>query len=96
MLDPRSDNIIQIAVIFLLYLFIAVIAYFLLSTPIELILSSFEGIEAGEATNELNRFLPFYKTAMTVFWALFIAAPVTWLVMKVFSREPAWYHQRRF
>lgn len=95
-IEINSDNIIKITVTFLVYLFVVVISYFLLSTPVELILSSFEGIEAGEATDELALYLPWFKSAMTMFWAIFVAIPVTWFIMKIFSREPAYYQYRRY
>ena len=41
-------------------------------------------------------YLPWFKTAMTIFWSIFVAIPVTWFIMKIFSREPAHYFQRRY
>jgi len=92
----NQDNIIRIGVTFIIFLFVNVIGYFLLSTPVEAILSSFEGIEVGEATDELASNIVWFKAAMQIFWAIFIALPVTWLILKIFSREPALFRERRW
>jgi len=92
----ESDNIIKIAVVFLVYLFIAVTCYYLLSGPVATLFGAFDGIEAGDATGPLARQYTLTTTVMTIVWAIIVATPVTWFVMKIFSREPAWFIRRRY
>ena len=94
----NQDNIVKITVIFLIYAFMVTICYFILSTPVDMIIDGFEGIDAGDetATGKLAQFIPLYRDVLTIFWALFVALPITWFIMKIFSREPAWYYQRRY
>lgn len=91
-----QDNIIKIAVIFIVYLFISVVCYYLLSSPIATLFGVFNGIQAGDATGPLAREYTLIMSTMTIVWAIFLAIPITWFVMKIFSREPAWFVRRRY
>jgi len=94
----ENDNIIKIGVVFLVYLFVMITAFLLFSTPVDMLIDAFDGIDAGSelATGRLAQEVAIIRDVVTIFWSLFVAVPVTWLIMKVFSREPLWRYQRRY
>lgn len=91
-----SDSITRMGVIFIFYLFISLLIYFVLSTPVAMLFDGFDDADFGEAENEKNRFLPNIRTSFTIAMAFFIGIPVTWFIMKIFSREPDYSRFRRY
>ena len=89
------EGISRIGIIFIIYLFISILTFFVLSNPIDQIFGSFEDSNFGDADNEKDSLMNSIDIVMKIFWALFIALPVTWIVSKVFSREPASYYRKR-
>ena len=89
------DSIVKTVYIFILYTFIVTATYFLLSMPVEAIFSGFEGADFAGAETYKNTLMPTIRTAFTLAMAIMISIPVTWFVMKIFSREPAYYTYRR-
>ena len=92
--DNITQSISKAGIIFIVYLFIVVIAFFALSPVIEAIFGAFQGRDFGVATSQMNNYLPGIMSAMTLFLALFISAPIAWFIMWVFHREPAEYYNR--
>ena len=87
--DSEVNNIIHAGLIFILYLFIAIILYFVLSVPIELILSGIQGGATGtNAQGSMNLFMPGVRWGLNVAFALFLAFPVAWFVLWIFKQEP--------
>lgn len=90
------DSIVKIVYIFILYTFIVIATYFLLSTPVESLFSAFESSDFAAANTYRDSLMPTIRTAFTMAMAIMISIPVTWFVMKIFSREPAYYTYRRW
>lgn len=90
------DNIVRIGVIFIFYLFVVIMSYYVMSTPVNMLFDGFDAADFGEAEDEMNTHLPNYRTAFTIAMAILLALPITWFVMKIFSREPDIYQYRRF
>jgi len=90
------DSIVRIVSIFIIYSFIVVTCFYLFSTPMELVFTGFEDADFGDAEDEKDSLMPTYRATFTLFFALFISLPVTWFVMKIFSREPSFYQVRRY
>ena len=86
-------NIIRAGVMMITYMFMVIVAYFLLSTPVELILGSFEGGNFGAATEHLDTHIPTMRTVFQMFFALLAAVPITWFIFWVSHREPDWGYQ---
>jgi len=86
------DSIALAGVSFLIFLFMAIAVYFLLSAPVETVLDSFLSGDFGDANDELAEFVPLIKTGVKIAFALAIATPMTYFIMWVFHREPA--HER--
>lgn len=82
--DLEIDNIIHAGLIFIVYLFVAILLYYLLSSPVEILLNAFiiNGI------SESATIIPIIKTALNIAFALSFAFPVVWFIVWVFSREP--------
>lgn len=82
--------LIKAGIMMLVFLFITIIAYFLLSAPVNLIFNAFDDIDTGEAVDEMNTIMPNIRTAFNIFFALLAAVPLTWFIFWSFSREPDW------
>ena len=89
-------SISRTGAIFLLYLFIMSIVFYALSSPVTAIFDALSGVPLGAATDEMNQFLPYYRTGVQLAFAISIATPIVWFIAKIFSREPAYYQPRRY
>lgn len=89
-----SDSITYNGAIFLLFLFIAITVFFVLSTPVDNILEGLLGLDGLESSDELDTFIPLIQNAVKIAFSLGIATPVVWFIVKIFSREPAYYQKR--
>lgn len=89
-----TTSISRTGIIFITYFFVVLVSFFALSAPIDMLWDSFSDADFGDAENEKDQLIPTIRSVMKIFWALFISLPVTWVLMKVFSREPANYWRR--
>ena len=80
----------------MLYLFIVLISYFIMITPVEMIFDGFDDADFGEADSYKDDYMPLFRTSFTIAIAALFACPVTWLAMKIFSRDPNYYQYRRY
>jgi hypothetical protein len=88
-------SITKIGVTAAIFLFVTIAGYFLLSNPIEIILDSFDDADFAHAEDEMNTYMSTFRNALTLFWAVFLSLPLTWLIMKVLtSRETAFNNMR--
>jgi len=74
-----------------IFLIITLICFFLLSGPVETILTSFEGITSSMAQDELDDQFAITRIVMTMFWAIFISLPATWIIIKVLGSQQTNY-----
>lgn len=86
-------TITHAGITFLVYMALMMMLYFLLSPAVDSIFAAFTGTSFGDATNELNYYVPIYKEAVKIAFALGLAAPAAWFIFWVFSRESS---QSRF
>jgi len=91
----NTDSLILMGLYFIVYLFMMIIFTYVFHYPVDLILSVFEGATVSGATSQLQTFVPYYRTALIMVFALGASAPVVWIMMKVFGREPSISVQRR-
>jgi len=57
---------------------------------------TFDELEDPASQEYYDHYLPNLKTGWNMFFAFLVAAPITWFIVWVFSREPQWYQTRRF
>jgi len=93
--DFDSDSLILIGLYFIVYLFMMIIFTYVFHYPIDLILGTFERATVTGATTQLQTYIPYYRTALIMAFALGVGTPVAWVIMKIFSREPATYYNKR-
>ena len=74
---------------FIAYLFVVVICYFVISTPVDMLFDAFVGSHA-----QVDSYIPLYKSFFTLFFSFWAAVPFVWLAARVFSREPHWSYRR--
>jgi len=91
-----SDSITRIGATFIFFLFIVIISYFVMSGPVDVLFSGFESADFGEGESHKDTLMPIVRTCFNIAMALLVSIPVTWLVMKIFSREPSYYKYRRY
>lgn len=91
----REDSIVRIVFIFILYTFVVVVTYFFLSAPMGSLLDAFDDADFNNAETYLDNYMPTFRQAFTLAMAILLAIPITWFVMKIFSKEPAYYTYRR-
>ena len=75
--------------------FIALIVFFVLSTPMTTMFNSFDNLDAGEATDEMNDFLPDIQNAFWLGMAIFIITAAVVFIFWIFHREPDWFYRDR-
>lgn len=90
-----SDSITYNGAVFLLFLFLAIIVFFVLSDPVDQVLEGILGLDGLTSSDEIDRFVPYIQTGVKIAFSLSIATPVVWFVVKIFSREPAYYRNNR-
>ena len=73
------DSIVKTVYIFILYTFIVITTYFLLSTPVEALLAGFESADFAGAETYKDSLMPTIRSAFTLAMAIMISIPVTWL-----------------
>ena len=80
--------------ILVLSTFMIIVLFFVIS-PMESMFASFDDADAAEATDEMNEFLPYIKTAFWMGMAIAIITPALIFIFWIFHREPDWYYERR-
>jgi len=85
---------IQMGIIMLVYLFLFLIVYFVLSAPLTSMFDGF-GAASGEHSDEMDTYLPYIRSALNVAFALIIVSPIVGFIVWVYHREPDW-SMRRF
>ena len=83
------SSIIQAGVVFAVYLFVMILLYFVLSSPIDSVMNGIIGSASNTlASDEMTEFSPNFTWAVKLAFAISIAIPVTWFVFWLFSKEP--------
>lgn len=89
-------NFIQAGVTMLVGVAMFAIVFFVVSTPINSMMDSFDDANTGDATDEMNTYLPNIRTALSMAFALIIVSPIVGFIIWVYSREPDWSYYRRY
>jgi hypothetical protein len=90
------DNIIHAGVVFAAYLFIAILLYYALSKPLDIFFDAIGVASVGTASaSPMSYILPDIRWGLNVAFALFLAFPIAWFVLWIFSKEPDFSFLRR-
>jgi len=97
-MDDSINSIAYAGLVFITYLFLMVTIFFVLSGPVDTIMTAFsDGAVGTSYATQMNSYHAGFVLAIKIAFALGIAAPITWFIMWIFSREPAVYqYKRRF
>jgi len=90
------NNIIHAGVVFVIWLWIAIAMYFLLSPAIDAIFEGMINAPLGDTADEMTRHGPEIQQAVKIAFALGVATPSTWIIFWVFSAEPFMGIKRRY
>jgi len=91
------NNSISInGLLFIFWLFLMIILFFMLGGAIDAIFDALVDSAAGHSADETLQYVPNYKLAARMAFAIGISTPVVWFIAKMFSREPATFRNRRF
>ena len=94
--EGEVNNILHAGMIFILYLFVAILLYYALSYPLSLFFDSMQTGSVGTGSESyMTWLLPNVRWGLNVAFALSFAFPVTWFVMWIFSQEPDFSMFRR-
>ncbi len=84
------DTITHAGIIFLVYLSLMIMFYFLFGGAVDVIFDAFTGTSFGYANEEMALYVPLYRTAVKMVFAIGLAAPITWFIFWSFSKEPVY------
>ena len=87
-------DIVRAGMTMLLYLFIVMIAYWIISNPLNMLFNIFDNLPGANTEGVYNTVIPNLRTAFNLFIALLAATPITWFITWVMSREPDWSYRR--
>jgi len=93
MLEGRNmevHSLTKAGVVFLLYLFLVLVIYFALSTPVEMLFDAFESADFAGAETQKDTYMPVIRTACTIFFSILVSIPVAWFFFWIFHREPSY------
>jgi len=93
--NEDGDSIVRAGIIFLVFLFAMILVYFTISPFVEAMFDALDDVDDPETSDEMDTYLPYIRTAMTMAFAIGIATPVAWIFIWVFSREPDERRYRR-
>ena len=94
--NNEITNIIHAGIAFVVYLFVMIVLYYALSTPVDAILSAISDAATGYSAGPMATHGPNFSWAVKLAFAIGISIPVTWFIMWVFSREPDVSRIRRY
>ena len=84
------DTITHAGIIFLVYLSLMIMLYFLLGGAVDAIFDAFTGSHFGLANDAMAEYVPLYRNAVKLAFAIGLATPITWFIFWSFSIEPSY------
>ena len=83
-------NILRAGVILMVYLFIIIVLYIFLSSPVDDIITNFENINLTASDSHIESNSAIGRTVFDMIFAILGLVPVVWFVFWCFHREPDW------
>lgn len=87
-------NFIQASILLIVYTFIIVTLYMVLSDPFDKIVTPLEDLNMSASDAHMDRVGGYVRTAFDISFALLIIVPASWFVFWVFHREPDWRYRQ--
>ena len=86
---------IREGVMLIIFTFIVIISYFILSMPVGYIFDAFDDADTGadESNDAYDTIMPIIRTSFNMIFAILAATGVTWFIMKMFETEHDWYYR---
>ena len=96
-MDGREiSNIVHAGVVFGVYLFIMILIYLTLSSPIDSVMDAIQANPPDDAADEMAEHAPNIEWGIKAAFACGFAIPITWFVFWVMSKEPFIGYRRRY
>lgn len=89
-----SDSLAINGAELLLGIFLFIILFSVLGGPVDDVMDGILGLDGSSYSDEIDEYVPYFKTAVRIAFALGITGPAIWFIAKIFSREPAHYYQQ--
>lgn len=83
-------NIIRDGVVMLVFLFIIIACWLILSGPFEDIVSEFEDVNLSASDTHVEESTGWIRSVWDIFFAAMGVVPIIWFIMRCFMREPEW------
>jgi hypothetical protein len=94
--DGEINNILHAGLVFILFLFVAILLYYMLSYPLDLLFNAIDAGSVGtDAADPMAWLLPNIQWGLNVAFALSFAFPIVWIILWVFKQEPDFSMFRR-
>jgi len=87
-------NIIKAGVIMMVYFFTLFVAYMVISTPFENMVSGFENTNTTLADAQVDAQAGYGRTAFKIAFGLAALIPFMWFLFWIFHREPDWRYRQ--
>jgi hypothetical protein len=81
---------IRSGVILIVYVFIVIAMYIIISSPFEDIVTSLEGLDMDASDTEIEASGATARIVFTIVFAGFAIIPIIWFIVEVFKTEPDW------
>jgi len=88
-------SIIRAGGMLLISTFLILVLYFVISSPLEAIFTTFDDAQTGNADDEMDIYLPYTRDALNIAWAVALITPSVIFVIYIFFVEPVWTYRRR-
>ena len=86
-------DIFRSGIILAVYLFIIFVAYIVISSPFDDIMTDFENINNTASDTGVERGTNMGRTVFDMVFAAAGLIPIIWFIVSVFAREPDWRYR---
>lgn len=88
-------DIVRNGIILIVYLFIIIVLFIILSGPFDDIMTSFEDINSTASDSRIEDSSSYNKLVFDMVFVMLALIPIIWFIVWCFSREPEWGRRYR-
>lgn len=92
----RIQYLTQAGVIFLIFLFLMIVFFYVMSPFVDAFFGTYNTLEVGDATDEVAYYGPLFYSAIKIGLAISVAIPMTWFIFWVFHKQSTGYRRRYY
>jgi len=85
------SDIIRDGVVMIVFVFVVVVLYILLSDPFDTMMTSFENLNLSSSDAQVESASGLGRTVFDIAFVGLGIVPLLWFVVRVMRREPDWY-----